>query len=216
MILLKINFKYYFKDYKENDEYLSMDDDMDDSKVDMSFDFNSSKQNDSFDPRRHASSASSSFHHRHKMMKLDPEISFNSFPNSGNMAFFQSSQRRLFPPNVVEHLEKIFDTQKYVNEKDIQCLISTTQLNEKQIRSWFKQRRYRFNLENKQNGVTEDFGLQQRIMLPKNITDELENAFQKNNYISGTDKKNLIRKLDLRPSQIERWFYYRRKKQSKK
>ena len=88
-------------------------------------------------------------------------------------------------------------------------------LNEKQIRYWFKQRRYRYNHENKINGVDIDFGFKKRDNLPQFVVDQLEQAFLKNNYIFGEEKKNLSRKLNLKPIQLERWFYYRRKKNLK-
>ena len=63
-----------------------------------------------------------------------------------------SVPRRLFPPHVVTHLESLFDTEKYIKENQIDEIARVTNLNEKQIRSWFKQRRFRYNLENKEKG----------------------------------------------------------------
>ncbi len=63
-----------------------------------------------------------------------------------------SVPRRLFPPQVVEHLESLFDTGRYIKENQIEEISRATNLNEKQIRSWFKQRRFRYNLENKEKG----------------------------------------------------------------
>lgn len=122
------------------------------------------------------------------------------------------SSRRLFPPNVVTHLEKIFDQEKYLNENRLAEVARVTKLNEKQIRSWFKQRRYRYNQERKQNGVDIDLGFKKRDNLPHDVVVELEKAFSKNNFVSGEDKKSLSRRLGLKPIQVERWFYYRRKK----
>ena len=60
-------------------------------------------------------------------------------------------------------------------------------------------------------GLNQDY-VKQRNNIPKNVTIELETAFQKNNYVYGNDKKTLSRQLNLKPIQLERWFYYRRKK----
>ena len=125
-----------------------------------------------------------------------------------------SVPRRLFPPHVVTHLESLFDKEKYIKENQIEEISLVTNLNEKQIRSWFKQRRFRYNLENKEKGIDQDYGFKQRTMLPKSVANELEKAFIKNNYVYGNDKKNLSKQLNLKPIQLERWFYYRRKKQS--
>lgn len=115
---------------------------------------------------------------------------------------------------MITHLEKIFDTEKYLKENQVAEIAQVTNLNEKQIRSWFKQRRYRYNQENKQNGIDIDFGFKKRDNLSQTAVNELEKAFISNNYVYGDDKKNLSRKLNLKPIQLERWFYYRRKKQS--
>lgn len=123
-----------------------------------------------------------------------------------------SVPRRLFPPHVVTHLESLFDTEKYIKENQIEDISRVTNLNEKQIRSWFKQRRFRYNLENKEKGLDQDYSIKQRTNLPKAVAAELEKAFQKNNYVYGNDKKVLSRQLNLKPIQLERWFYYRRKK----
>lgn len=64
-----------------------------------------------------------------------------------------SVPRRLFPPHVVTHLESLFDTEKYIKENQIEEISLATNLNEKQIRSWFKQRRFRYNLENREKGI---------------------------------------------------------------
>ena len=127
---------------------------------------------------------------------------------------FSKGPRRLFPPQVITHLEKIFDTEKYLKDNQVAEIARVTKLNEKQIRSWFKQRRYRYNQENKLNGVDIDFGFKKRDNLSQSVVNELEKAFLKNNYVYGDDKKTLSRKLNLKPIQLERWFYYRRKKQS--
>jgi len=89
-----------------------------------------------------------------------------------------------------------------------------TKLSEKQIRSWFKQRRYRYNQESRQNGHEADLIFKRRDSLSQAVVVELEEAFQKNNYILGENKKILSKKLELKPIQLERWFYYRRKKDS--
>lgn len=147
-----------------------------------------------------------------------------------------SVPRRLFPPHVVTHLESLFDTEKYIKENQIEEISLATNLNEKQIRSWFKQRRFRYNLENREKGkFAKDFSIdfrlatdiyidffnlkglnqdyvKQRNNIPKAVAIELEKAFQKNNYVYGNDKKALSRQLNLKPIQLERWFYYRRKK----
>lgn len=125
---------------------------------------------------------------------------------------YTKGPRRLFPPQVITHLEKIFDTEKYLKDNQVADIARVTKLNEKQIRSWFKQRRYRYNQENKQNGVEIDFGFKKRDNLPQSVVNELEKAFLKNNYVYGDEKKTLSRKLNLKPIQLERWFYYRRKK----
>lgn len=121
-------------------------------------------------------------------------------------------QRRLFPPHVISHLESIFDNEKYLKDDQVAQISRETNLSEKQIRSWFKQRRYRYNQENKQNGI--DIEIKKYNNLSQNVINELETAFTKNNYVYGNDKKILARKLNLTPVQLERWFYYRRKKQS--
>jgi hypothetical protein len=131
-----------------------------------------------------------------------------------NSQNFSKGPRRLFPPHVITHLEKIFDTEKYLKDNQVAEIARVTKLNEKQIRSWFKQRRYRYNQENKLNGVDIDFGFKKRDNLSQSVVNELEKAFLKNNYVYGDDKKALSRKLNLKPIQLERWFYYRRKKQS--
>jgi hypothetical protein len=132
-----------------------------------------------------------------------------------NLKTTNKGSRRLFAPEVITHLEKIFDTEKYLKENQVFEIAKITKLNEKQIRSWFKQRRYRYNHENKINGVDIDFGFKKRDNLPQFVVDQLEQAFLKNNYIFGEEKKNLSRKLNLKPIQLERWFYYRRKKNLK-
>ena len=128
--------------------------------------------------------------------------------------------RRLFPPEVITHLEKVFDTEKYLKENQVEEIAQVTKLSEKQIRSWFKQRRYRYNQENKQNGGAEsDMVFKKRDSLSQSVVVELEKAFLVSNYIFGENKKVLSRQLNLKPIQLERWFYYRRKKsvsQSKK
>ena len=121
-------------------------------------------------------------------------------------------QRRLFPPQVITHLETIFDNDKYLKEDQVADLCLSTNLSQKQIRSWFKQRRYRYNQENKQNGI--DIEIKKYNNLSQNVVNELEKSFNKNNYVYGNDKKALARELNLTPVQLERWFYYRRKKQS--
>ena len=70
--------------------------------------------------------------------------------NEGKKRKFLSVPRRLFPPHVVTHLELLFDTEKYIKENQIDEISQATNLNEKQIRSWFKQRRFRYNLENRE------------------------------------------------------------------
>jgi NADH:ubiquinone oxidoreductase subunit E len=122
------------------------------------------------------------------------------------------SSRRLFPPEVVSHLETIFDTEKYLKDDQVAEISNATHLSDKQIRSWFKQRRYRYNQENKQNGI--DIEIKKYNNLSQQVVNELEKSFRINNYVYGNDKKVLARKLNLTPVQLERWFYYRRKKQS--
>ena len=125
---------------------------------------------------------------------------------------FKPSARRLFPPEVITHLETIFDSEKYLKDEQVHDIARVTNLSEKQIRSWFKQRRYRYNQENKQNGI--DIEIKKYNNLSQPTVRELEKAFRKNNYVYGNDKKVLARRLNLTPVQLERWFYYRRKKLS--
>lgn len=122
--------------------------------------------------------------------------------------------RRLFPPDVITHLEKVFDTEKYLKESQVEEIALVTKLSEKQIRSWFKQRRYRYNQESRQNGHEADLIFKRRDSLSQVVVVELEKAFQESNYIFGENKKILSKKLELKPIQLERWFYYRRKKES--
>lgn len=51
---------------------------------------------------------------------------------------------------------------------------------------------------------------------PKSVLHHLENAYLRNRYISGSDKRILAKKLNLAPIQVERWFYTRRRKNSEK
>lgn len=122
------------------------------------------------------------------------------------------TSRRLFPPEVITHLESVFDTEKYLKENQVEEIARVTNLSEKQIRSWFKQRRYRYNQENKKNGNESNILFKKRDSLSQDVVNELEKAFVDNNYIYGENKKNLCRRLSLKPIQLERWFYYRRKK----
>lgn len=119
--------------------------------------------------------------------------------------------RRLFSPHVVTHLESLFDTEKYLKDHQIEKISQNTKLNEKQIRSWFKQRRFRYNLENKQKGIDQDVDINHFADLSEEAIEGLEKAFEKNNYVYGNDKKVLSRQFGLRPNQLERWFYHRRK-----
>ncbi len=48
--------------------------------------------------------------------------------------------------------------------------------------------------------------------LSKQIVNELEKAFEKNNYVYGHQKKHLSRHLNLTPVELERWFYHRRRR----
>jgi len=114
---------------------------------------------------------------------------------------------------VITHLEKVFDTEKYLKENQVEEIAKVTKLSEKQIRSWFKQRRYRYNQENKQNGTDSDMVYKKRDSLSQSVIVELEKAFLVNNYIFGENKKALSRQLNLKPNQLERWFYYRRKRE---
>ena len=102
-------------------------------------------------------------------------------------------------------------------------------LTTKQIRAWFECRR---RLEKVKEiggdlsavckGVDADleasFDLNgngtslKRQNYPDAILQQLEKAFIRNKYISGSDKKLLAERLQLTPIQIERWFYYRRRK----
>jgi len=122
--------------------------------------------------------------------------------------------RRLFPPEVITHLEKVFDTEKYLKENQVEEIAQVTKLSEKQIRSWFKQRRYRYNQENKMNGAEHEMIFKKRDNLSQSVVVELEKAFLANNYIFGENKKVLSKQLNLKPIQLERWFYYRRKRDS--
>ena len=130
----------------------------------------------------------------------------------GSAAAAAASSRRLFPPEVVSHLEGIFESEKYLKDEQVIEISNATNLSDKQIRSWFKQRRYRYNQENKQNGI--DIEIKKYNNLSQQVVNELEKSFRINNYVYGNDKKVLARKLNLTPVQLERWFYYRRKKQS--
>lgn len=129
-------------------------------------------------------------------------------------SYLPKSSRRLFPPEVITHLEKVFDTEKYLKDQQVENIAHITKLSEKQIRSWFKQRRYRYNQENKKNGIESDISFKQRDCLSQSVVVELEKSFTDNNYIFGENKKCLCRRLNLKPIQVERWFYYRRKKDS--
>ena len=122
--------------------------------------------------------------------------------------------RRLSPPEVITHLEKVFDTEKYLKENQVEEIAQVTKLSEKQIRSWFKQRRYRYNQENKMNGAEHEMIFKKRDNLSQSVVVELEKAFLANNYIFGENKKVLSKQLNLKPIQLERWFYYRRKRDS--
>lgn len=58
-----------------------------------------------------------------------------------------STYRRVFPPRIIGHLEKYFNQDAYLKENQLTQLISLTGLNEKQIKAWFKQKRFRLKQE---------------------------------------------------------------------
>jgi len=154
---------------------------------------------------------SDEFNTNNKRLSYDPQTSAKRQCLSA-VSSSSLSSRRLFPPEVVSHLETIFDTEKYLKDDQVAEISNATHLSDKQIRSWFKQRRYRYNQENKQNGI--DIEIKKYNNLSQQVVNELEKSFRINNYVYGNDKKVLARKLNLTPVQLERWFYYRRKKQS--
>lgn len=154
---------------------------------------------------------SDEFNTNNKRLSHDPQTSAKRQCLSA-VSSSSLSSRRLFPPEVVSHLETIFDTEKYLKDDQVAEISNATNLSDKQIRSWFKQRRYRYNQENKQNGI--DIEIKKYNNLSQQVVNELEKSFRINNYVYGNDKKVLARKLNLTPVQLERWFYYRRKKQS--
>ncbi len=106
------------------------------------------------------------------------EVRFGSAPVVKRKCL--SVPRRLFPLEVVTHLESLFDMDKYIKESQIEEICKITSLNEKQIRSWFKQRRFRYNLENKEKGKynVQEFSIDfrnlflvDRLFLDKKILD---------------------------------------------
>ena len=72
-----------------------------------------------------------------------------------------SVPRRLFPPHVVTHLESLFDKEKYIKENQIEEISLVTNLNEKQIRSWFNQRRFRYYRRKKQSNTAAIWSIDQ-------------------------------------------------------
>jgi hypothetical protein len=56
-----------------------------------------------------------------------------------------ASQRRIFPPQIIGQLEKYFRQDAYLKETHLDELMKSTNLSDKQIKAWFKQRRFRLN-----------------------------------------------------------------------
>lgn len=144
----------------------------------------------------------------------DDSIENKSLDDEQDVVIKQPQRRSAFTPEVTKCLEKIFAKRKYLQPVEIQELAKAVDLTPKQIKSWFKNRRQRtkgdFTLLRRntdESGTSSNFGT-----YPKEVLDELERAFSKDKYICGFDKKNLAQRLNLKPIQIERWFYYRRRK----
>jgi hypothetical protein len=144
----------------------------------------------------------------------DDSIDNKSLDDEQDIVVKQPQRRSAFTPEVTKCLEKIFAKRKYLQPNEIQELAQAVDLTPKQIKSWFKNRRQRtkgdytlLRRNGDESGTSSSFGA-----YPKEVLDELERAFAKDKYICGFDKKNLAQRLNLKPIQIERWFYYRRKK----
>ncbi len=178
--------------YDENEDYLDNT-------------YQSSSETNNSDPEYQASGSNKRLSTSQLTSNTAKRVCMDSTELTGS-----KPSRRLFPPNVISHLERIFDSEKYLKDEQVHDIARVTNLSEKQIRSWFKQRRYRFNQENKQNGI--DIEIKKYNNLSEQTVKELEKAFRKNNYVYGNDKKMLAERLNLTPVQLERWFYYRRKK----
>jgi hypothetical protein len=154
--------------------------------------------------------------HNHHQQQQQPQHQ----PRSGGRGFEQS---------VVKCLEVQYEKTIYPEEEDVKQLCSQTGLSYTQVKSWFKQRRHKqkqmLNASavsasqhtNKTNGTAAVETINQTISAiehSEEIRDELEKAYQ--NKMSIEDRKQLAIRLNLEPMQLERWMYYRRRKENHK
>jgi hypothetical protein len=129
-------------------------------------------------------------------------------------------RRRSFEPSLTSYLEKLFAEKQYLTPAQIEELSVRLSLKPKQIKAWFKNRRQRTKSDRKATAAKLSRksspldAAQKRHTYPDEIVEKLESAFLRSNYISGFDKKMLAESLNLKPIQIERWFYYKRRKLS--
>jgi hypothetical protein len=138
-----------------------------------------------------------------------------------------------YSPYIENYLEKLFRKKHQLTQRDLNSACLNLNLKPKQVRLWFHYRRLKHQqqqqeqqkqmVNNKNNMKRISFNeiafeengeidLNKRQNYPEHVLRQLENAFLRNRYISGNDKRILSKKLGLAPIQIERWFYTRRKK----
>jgi hypothetical protein len=141
-----------------------------------------------------------------------------------------------YTPYIENYLEKLFRKKSQFTQRDLNSACLNLNLKPKQVRIWLQNRRQKEQKlgvgggnknTNGAAGVSKkkvtydgdldveenlDLDLNKRQNYPENVLRQLENAFLRNRYISGNDKRILSKKLGLAPIQIERWFYTRRKK----
>lgn len=96
---------------------------------------------------------------------------------------------------VVSILEKHFQKDNYIQDKKLEELIELTDLNEKQIKSWFKQRRHRLKVENKPSSRVSN----SRKRASSKTLDELEDSSNQEDeldYCIDDDKSTLSSDLN--------------------
>lgn len=99
-------------------------------------------------------------------------------------------------------LERKFKKNIFISRPERAKLSKEIQLTEMQILSWFCEKR-------KKLGVTKE------CAFPEDVRNELKRTFNKKNYISKVERKNLADKLNITEVQVKNWFNELRKRLGK-
>lgn len=148
------------------------------------------------------------FEDYNNMTQNSPAMHLNGIGMGGaqirsNNIINQQSKQAIEPFKT--YLENIFEKEKYLSKTRFDDVCAETNLSKKQVRIWFKNKRFKLSYNAKNNITSKD------KKFSSLVRNTLEEVYQRNNFPTPEEKKDLTIQLNLTISQIKDWFYRRRR-----